>query len=213
MINRNILIILIFILLIFFNINLFATGIGAYLNSGIGNTNLAPEGLRDYYDYRYNVKGLNYFYGAGFIVDSNFTTNKFLNLRFKLGCDEHLYPQPYRYRNMLHQNYREQYSIRVNLNSICGMRIFHNNYIRIWIGPQLTINYEFIPQTVVFDVGPVFGINFHLTDLFSLSPEIGLHGRVLTLHSKIDYNWRSYNVYGAISFLLRINETYENIMK
>jgi len=139
-----------FILLFVFTFTkaLYSYGVGGYLSGGFGYQ-VIEKNLNIYsYPIDHNINNsINYSWGFGLIIDSNLSKNDILNYRFKIGY-ERLYAD---YKN-------NTSSFMYHSSHIFGCKIIRNDLFRLWIGPQIGINYYYLKNKIKngFIIDPVY---------------------------------------------------------
>ncbi len=112
----------------------YSLGLGAYINSSGGKAWHQSGRLlvADYHGLknRYMKASGSVAYGAGLMVDSDPDSNGIFNYRLNIGYDR---------ANVLAANRIDLN--RVNFINTFGFRLFRNETIKLWLGPQLGINY------------------------------------------------------------------------
>jgi hypothetical protein len=112
----------------------YSVGLGGYI-SGSGGKDWHKSGalyVADYYGlkHRYMKASGSVAYGAGLMMDTDPDSNGIFNYRLNLGYDR---------ANVLATNRIDLN--RVNLINTFGFRLFRNDTIKLWLGPQFGINY------------------------------------------------------------------------
>lgn len=129
-----------------------ATGFGLYGLLGLGRTEFHEDT-----DYA----------GWGFVYDTAIAKNKIFNYRLNFG---------YESLNVDAANGKETFSGYV-LDSDFGLGIVRNDSARLWLGPEVRV--ALLDTEWGFGVGPVVGLNLHVS-------------QVATLIFKAGYRWMNY---------------------
>jgi len=112
----------------------YSVGLGAYINGSGGKTWHQSGALQvaDYYGlkHRYMKASGSVACGAGLMVDTDPDSDGIFNYRLNIGYD----------RANVHAANRIDLN-RVNFINTFGFRLFRNETIKLWLGPQLGINY------------------------------------------------------------------------
>ena len=107
-----------------------AFGIGAYATLGDGNTSY------DYSKYEYFAAGKmkessDLAIGGGLVMDSNLAYDRVFNWRMKLGIEQ-----------LKADREAEMKLLRLHMNHLFGFGIVRTQVIRLWLGPQVGVNYS-----------------------------------------------------------------------
>lgn len=145
-------------------VHAYAVGLGPYIEQASGSGDFTE------YDASANVDAK----GFGFVFDSNVAEPQTFNYRLHIGYSELDIP-----------NDIDGY--RITFDNTFGFGIIKNENFRWWIGPQLHLNYsnwdmpigsQYLEKDSVdfigVGTGVVTGMNFNLTKVVSISPELGL---------------------------------------
>lgn len=127
--KRYLLIVIVLISIFLISNYAHAVGIGVYADSGIGYIKWK---YGDMYMGKYTfIKPLNYFIGGGLILDTCVSEDKLFNYRLNLGY------------NRLIQSHEIKMHQLTWVNTF-GFGILRTELIRLWLGPQLGMGYEFV---------------------------------------------------------------------
>lgn len=217
--NRSLFITLICLAVIHFSTSLFAYGLGAYFNGGIGESR-----MKRYYNYMppafsldYYFKGMNYAYGGGLVFDTCTAGDSLLHYRLQLGFEEFRYPKTpdiiwaeYNYTPRL----SHAHAFRLSLKNTLGIAFFRNNLFRAWAGISISAVYYpnnlssgniniFLPR--LFVPGAVVGLNYHFTESLSFVAECGLTYEWAASRDDLDY-MNSLGGYLSVGVLFRLNK-------
>ena len=207
-----------FILIIFLFIiprnSAMAVGLGVYFNGGVGESIIKAHYINfstGYKFYKY-LKGLDYLYGGGFLLDTNVDSENIFNYRLHIGCDSYIYPKkpPIIWNHLYIPNCSKYYTSRINIKNTFGFGFFRNSEFRLWIGPFVAANYYIKEKTIVlFHLGLTLGVNYKLTNLIYLTLELGAYAPDLVVFESYSEKNRRYSIDGYMSFgiLFRINNS------
>jgi hypothetical protein len=168
---RSIILIITAIGMLAFSDSTRAGGFGFYVQAGGGNAEWEADDLRGDFDFETDAGHA----GLGVVYDSNVSRNTLFNYRASLG-----------YESVVHDPDNGWDDIKLNsyvLDQDFGFGLYRTTDMRFWIGPELRISYsqgspeddddlEF--KLWGFGVGPVAGINFHMSRKVSLCLKAGL---------------------------------------
>lgn len=177
-------IVILFIVQCCFSTKSHALGIGLYTrgSSSISNMHFKPD----------KDGGVDYILGAGALLDTAVARNKFFNYRLYLGYDTVM--------NSGGRLFDAFNMHRVVLSNTFGFAVFANKFIRVWLGPALSLqiqygngkysSYEYSiffyearhyhrKSTIyILDFGIAYGINMHVSDRISLGLDIDITGGI-----------------------------------
>jgi hypothetical protein len=148
-----------------------AGGFGFYVQGGGGNAEWDADDLGGDFDFESNTGHA----GLGAVYDSNVSRNTLFNYRISFG-----------YESAVHDPDNAWDKIKLHsyvLDQDFGFGLYRTENMRFWIGPEIRISYsqgspeddddlEF--KLWGFGVGPVAGINFHVSRRVSLGLKAGL---------------------------------------
>ena len=117
---------------------------------------------------------LQHLVGTDLTLDTAVAKNRLFNYRLSIDC-ENIDP------GMNYTLFNNAYSInRFTCSNTFGFGFFRSNLIRLWVGPQVGLCYEYrysdksiSDTTLLSKFGSVVGINFHADDAITLSLETG----------------------------------------
>lgn len=201
----------------------YPVGLGAYITGSGGKAWHQSGALQEADAYglrrRYMKDYPSVVYGAGLLLDSDPDSDGVFNYRLSIG---------YERMNVLAANRIDLN--RINIINTFGFRLFRNDIFKLWIGPQLGIDYwwgneahntydinpymHMMPgvalppisfkrcyRMVGFAGGLALGMNFNLTNRVTLSLETGARGHVTSSLKQLEGNPPSGKVNGVEGFL------------
>lgn len=171
---------------------LFSYGVGGYLSGSAGYISLNNDlKILDYPIANSSYSSITSSWGLGFTIDSNISSDNLFNYRFKLG-----------YEKIYFNNGNNPAAFYFISSHIFGLKIYKNELVRLWVGPQLGINYQYIlyeiRNGIIIDPiylvinngffykntlryyllnlnsGIVFGCNFQFSKDFTLSIDLSI---------------------------------------
>jgi hypothetical protein len=104
-----------------------AAGVGVYGTIGGGRMNYALSNIIG----TYNAIAETMSGGCGFIADTNLGNDRLFNYRFRAG---------YEYQKT-DSGIADHYQ-RVQASNIFGFGVYHHERVRVWVGPQIGIGYQ-----------------------------------------------------------------------
>jgi len=175
---------LIFLFAVFLSESM-ATGVGFNISGGRGEaewnaTNWSHSGSDKDFDFDTDIKKK----GAGFVLDTAVSSDRVFNYRLNLGWERNEYKIDDVYKYIIHPDiYGKFETSGWFMSHDFGFRIFNNSKVRIWMGPQVRLsstkgelksnkNYEI--DFISFGVGPVLGLNIHITSSMSILFKAGM---------------------------------------
>ncbi len=215
-----------FLLILVSSQSLFAYGLGAYFNGGIGESRLKryylymmPPMYLDFY-----FKGMNYVYGAGFVFDTCVADNSLFNYRLQVGFDEFRYPKTpdiiwaeYNYIPELSHGH----AFRLSMKNTFGFAFFRNRLFRAWAG--ISISSVYYPNNLssgdyniiiprLFTPGIALGLNYHFHESLSFIAECGLTYEWSAPRDRLDY-MNSLNGYLSVGVLFRLKKSKDDTLQ
>jgi hypothetical protein len=132
-----------------------AFGMGGYMTIGGGNTSYG------YNKYEYFATGKlkeseNWAVGGGLIMDSNLASDRVFNWRMHLSGER-----------LTADREAEMKLVRLRMNHVFGFGIVRTKRVRLWLGPQIGINYSWGDRTkerYYYGIGPL-GMKWQLAFL------------------------------------------------
>jgi hypothetical protein len=137
-----------------------AFGIGLFGNFDGGQ--LWWDGYGTSYDF------LNY--GGGLVFDTNLAGNSLFNYRMELGVSN--IHSNYEADTPIYGVYTTKYEDSIAISSVnyFGFGIVRSQYVRFWLGPQLTFGGTVTNLTGFYaGLGVALGLNFNFGDVFTLA--------------------------------------------
>ncbi|OHD66282.1 MAG: hypothetical protein A2176_07265 [Spirochaetes bacterium RBG_13_51_14] len=174
--KKNIICLLSIIALIFAVVpSVFAIGLGL-------NVKEEPVGMPPVHGLSFSspiAQLVYYLNGTDLVIDTAVAKNQLFNYRLNIECYNTLERKNYLFGN-------HAYSInRLIWANTFGFGMVRKRFIRIWVGPQVALSYEFsntnnrIIDTYIFhQIGSVAGANFHMGETATISVEIGLRAGI-----------------------------------
>lgn len=159
-----------------------AGGVGVYGTFSGGQTKYAISNIIG----TYNAIADTLSGGCGFIADTNLGKDRLFNYRFRAG---------YEYQKT-NSGIADHYQ-RVQASNIFGFGVYHNDRVRVWIGPQIGVGYQwgdnryykystialnglYLPRRMSVPVsyfgihlGMAAGVNVAITPVISIPLEVG----------------------------------------
>lgn len=171
-------------LFLLFACNAGAIGLGVYTTGG-GGQNIDSE--KDFTDL-----------GLGLVLDTAVEKDTLFNYRLSIG-----------YNN---QSHNEGGTIdQCIMDNAFGFGILRNDHVRLWLGPDLTLSASENPRGDMFygvGIGPVIGVNVHLSDLLSLSFSVNASYSYLDSDNSHIDSWNEWKVGGNLALLFKIGDKY-----
>ena len=160
-----------------FSFSLYAEGMGIYMLNVV-----------DEYSYGENEPDYGYSPGVGISFDTNLGKNKVFAYRLNFEYYRATGTDFYFPSDTVFENYKVKYDVKKSVFSVVNIfsfGIYRSKYMRLWIGPVLSIHseksderndyddyyYEMYPD-INLDAGPIVGINLNINDNASLAIDV-----------------------------------------
>jgi len=196
--------------------NSFALGLGVTYGTGSGSGEFDPDA--DIFD-EYEDDSSDYdapsfdidtsYSGFGFVLDTNVSKDALFNYRLDLQYGTFTYENDYGWEIDLDQ---------FTMDHTFGFRIYRNELVRIWLGPQIRLSYATgdyknrIDYTQYgFGIAPVVGVNFNPGKVVSPALTVGyryqgIYGTRDGGGTDDDYTATDSALFLNLTLLFRLNE-------
>ena len=189
-----------------------ALGLGLYWTSAWGEAAYNAEDDNDNtWDWDSNIERRGY----GFVLDTAVAKDSLVNLRLNIG-----------YYNFQEEDQDDNIFDLDGFQGVAdlGFGIVRNQYLRLWVGGELSAAYgegsiedfdDFEVKMISVGVGPVVGVNFHLSDRISFGLKGGYlyegfigEGENTITDVKVDYDGFTYQYFVVLSAFYRFNDVF-----
>jgi len=194
----------------------YATGIGVFGSFGYGETEAELEGSNTFgenFIKNYDLDNTRYIFG--FVMDTAVAENTLFNYRLQLGYGRGTIDFNYRREDTdTHSVTRNQYSYSIwdiSLVHSFGFGIVRTQYVRLWLGPQIGLNYSDDlngSQYGEFGIkfGLVAGINVNIGNFISLFVDGGIRYQIS--FAKEPWFHNGYEGFVDTGIMFRIGDRY-----
>jgi hypothetical protein len=177
-----------------------ALGLGGYYNLGWGDGEIEYDD--DYYDHEFDIEPDYKTKIIGFMLDTNVARDSVFNYRLNIALDK--------------LDFGGRRSKKIDgyvMDHTFGFGVLRNQYVRLWLGPQISLSYynedDFDFDLFGLGFGPAVGVNIHAGDKVSFTVTSGYKYNLL-FGSDFRDDFTGYEGQYYINFgvLFRINDVY-----